>query len=47
LKPGKAVEPVKDWVGRYDELFQRYKAAYVHLKEDFAALAAIGRRQAP
>jgi len=45
LKPGKITEPVKDWVGRYDELFQRYKAAYAHLKEDFAALAAIGRRQ--
>ncbi len=43
LKPGKVVEPVVDWVGRYDELFQRYRAAYVHLKEDFAALAAIGR----
>ena len=43
LKPGNIVEPVKEWVGRYEELFQRYKAAYVHLKEDFAALAAIGR----
>jgi xylulokinase len=44
LKPGKVTEPVKDWVGRYDELFQRYKAVYAHLKEDFAALAAIGWR---
>jgi xylulokinase len=43
LKQGKITEPVKDWVGRYDELFQRYKAAYAHLKEDFATLAAIGR----
>ena len=44
LKPGKVVEPVGEWVGPYGELFGRYKAAYAHLKEDFAALAAIGRR---
>lgn len=44
LKPGRIVEPAREWVGRYDELFERYKAAYAHLREDFAALAAIGRR---
>lgn len=41
LKVEKVVEPVRDWVGRYEELFLLYRDAYARLKDNFAVLAAV------
>jgi len=41
LRIKRSVEPVKEWVGQYGDIFGLYKSIYSHLKSDFAALAKI------
>ncbi len=44
LKIKKIVEPVKEWISIYEELYQIYLESYQALKQQFKALAAVGRQ---
>ena len=45
LRIGRVIEPVKEWVEIYGELFESYRNIYGHLKNDFAAMARILNRR--
>jgi sugar (pentulose or hexulose) kinase len=41
LEIKKTVEPVKEWVPIYDEMYRIYLGSYQQLKKQFKALAAL------
>ncbi len=43
LRIKQTIQPVREWVEHYSELFGLYKSIYSHLKNDFAALARIAQ----
>ena len=41
LNIDRRIEPIKEWIEAYEDLFISYKSIYAHLKNDFASMARL------